>query len=191
MRLASPSHNSYMELGKSVTSYTDSNGVTVTRGNSEEEVYGNSNKLTIGHTNEKFGGTKQSYNLAVTEEFFVGAKFSQMTGVEVKTNIAKEINKNVASRDRKSSGHIYYGSSAYIKLEGPGTKLTLDSDVAELKAGSCFVTVENGGDVLVKSAGNIEMVAGGDIHLKGNNIILNGNVAGRKTVENPSIKATK
>ena len=49
LRLASPSHNSYIELGKSATQYTTSDSHKVTIANSVEETYGNSSKTTIGH----------------------------------------------------------------------------------------------------------------------------------------------
>ena len=169
MRLASPSHDSYMELGKSITSYTNSNGVKVTHGNSEEEVYGNSKKLTVGHTNEKYGGTKQSYNLAVTEEFFVGAKFSQMTGVEVKTNMAKEISKNVLDRERKSKGNIKYDSAKAIELlggSGDEGQLTLDKDGAWIGCKGSEIDVDQGSDISLRSKAKINLEAKGDITLK-------------------------
>ena len=42
-------------------------------------------------------------------------------GPRVSINAAKEINKNALSRDRKATGHIYYGSDAYISLDAPGS----------------------------------------------------------------------
>ena len=167
MRLASPSNNSYIELGKSIVSYTDSNGVKITQGDSEEEVYGNSKKLTIGHTSEKFGGTKQSYNLAVTEDFFVGAKFSQMTGIEVKTNISKEISKNVLDRVRKSKGNIKYDSEKAIELiggSGDEGQLVLDKDGAWIGCKGSEIDVDQGSDININ--------AKQDINLKANGMIL-------------------
>ena len=169
IRIASPSHNSFMELGKSITSYTDSNGVKVTRGNQEEEVYGNSKKLTVGHTREEFGGTKQSYSMAVTEEFFVGAKFSQMTGLEVKTNISKEISKNVLDRERKCKGNIKYDSEKAIELiggSGNEGQLTLDKDGAWIGCKGSEIDVDAGSDISLRSKAKINLESKGDIYLK-------------------------
>jgi type VI secretion system secreted protein VgrG len=189
MRLASPSHNSYMELGKSVTSYTDSNGIKVTRGNSEEEVYGNAKKLTIGHTNEKFIGTKQSYNIAATEEFFTGAKTSQMTGVELKTNISKEINKNVASRDRNANGPLKYESKSFIKMEGGNASgMMLNSGNALLKSGSSMIRIAKGGDITLSTSAKVNINGSGGVVIDGPTCTIKSKTEVMKKFESRNIK---
>ena len=176
---------------------TNSNWLSNTSGSVKHDVKGdlfeitagNKSDLVKGKVNVAWDGAEVKVHGGAVSDTFVGAKHETLVGAKVSLNASKEVSKNALSRDRRASGHIYYGSSAYIKLEGPGAEMKLDSDAAELKAGSSYVIVENGGSVMVKAASDIELVAGGDIHLKGGNIILNGKVVGKKSVENPSIKA--
>ncbi|WP_319525604.1 type VI secretion system tip protein TssI/VgrG [uncultured Desulfosarcina sp.] len=199
LKVRSPSHESVMELGKSIQMTTNSNWLSSTSGMIKHDVKGdlfeitggNKSDIVKGKINVAWDGAEVKLHGGAVSDTFVGAKHETLVGVKASVNASKEVNKNALSRDRKASGHLYYGSSAYIHLEGPGTELKLNSSAAELKAGATYVIVENGDSVMVKAASDIELVAGGDIHLKGGNIILNGNVVGKKTVENPSIKATK
>ena len=197
LTVRSPSHESVMELGKSIQMKTNSNWLSNTTGSVTHDIKGDLFELTAGNksdivkgkVNVAWDGAEVKVHGGVVSDTFVGAKHETLVGAKVSLNASKEVNKNALSRDRKATGHIYYGSSAFIKLEGPGAELRLDDSAAELKAGASYVIVENGDSVMVKAASDIELVAGGDIHLKGGNIILNGKVIGKKSVENPSIKA--
>ena len=172
IRIASPSHNSVIELGKSTYTYTDSDSFKITRANSEEEVYGDTKKLHIGHTIEKFGGTKQSYSLAGTEEFFTGLKISQMAGLELKTNVSKEFSKNILSYEKRANKSIKFDSKEAIHLIGGAGKegrMELNAYKVHLNSGGTSLRMNKDGDIIVVSKGKFTLHADGEITIKSPN----------------------
>jgi hypothetical protein len=159
--MKSPTHNSYIILGKSMQKFTDSDGV--------EHAYGNEEKFTQGTTKETFVGLKQSYNLAVTEEFFTGAKISQMTGAEIKTNISKEVSKNILNRERKAKGGILYDSMQHIHLiggAGDESAVKLDASKAIISGKNSHITQDTAGGIQISAKKDIEMQAKNGLLIK-------------------------
>ncbi len=184
IRIASPTSDSYIEIGKSINSHTTSNEVRVTFadsneevhgnskkvtfGNSDEEVYGNTFKTQIGATNEKFFGAKGSQMIAVSSETYGGAKHSSLAGVEVKINAAAEINKNAAAKTRDANGPLKYESKAFIKMDGGGASgMMLNSGNALLKSGSSMLRIAKGGDITIKTSAKVNIEGSGGVVIDG------------------------
>ncbi|OQY08389.1 MAG: hypothetical protein B6I22_00830 [Desulfobacteraceae bacterium 4572_123] len=199
MRLASPTHNSYIELGKSIQSHTDSDGVQWVTGDETKHVQGNYTGTFIGTkmdtntaaTTEKNLSATAKITAGVATETFLGAKHETLVGAKVTLNAAKEITKNAANRDRQATGPIHYSSAAYISLEAPGSMLWLDGDGADIMAGSSVIKVNKGGPITLTSSSDIKIDSGGDVIIKGGNIKLEGDAKITGELDHPSINAKK
>ncbi len=200
MRLYSPTHESKIELGKSIDMSTLSNWLSDIAGNFNKEIKGNEVGLTYGNKedwikgtlNAKWDGAEVKLHGGAVSDTFIGAKHETLVGTKVSLNASKEINKNALSRDRMSTGHIFYGSDAYIELAGGAGKegtLKLDAKGAVLDAKGTKVTAKTGGDLNFYSKANSEYKASGGIVIQaGKRINLNATevkaVKGKFTAKN-------
>ena len=191
MKLRSPSHESVVELGKSIWMGTMSDIRKNATGNEISAIHGMKEEHVIGPVQLKWDGINAKIHGGAVSDTFLGAKHESLAGVKVSLNASKEINKNALSRDRISSGHLFYGSDDYIRLMAPGSMVNLDGDSADITAGSTVVKLKKGGDLSLKSDANIRIDAGGDVIIEGGNITLGGDVRIFGELEHPSIKAKK
>lgn len=177
MRLYSPTHESKLELGKSIDMSTLSDWWADIKGNCKKEIKGNEINLTYGNKedwikgtlNAKWDGAEAKIHGGAVSDTFIGAKHESLVGTKVSVNASKEINKNALSRDRKSTGHIFYGSKDYIELvaaAGNEGKLKLDSKGALIDATGSKITVKKGGDINIYSKAESEYRAVGNISIK-------------------------
>jgi type VI secretion system secreted protein VgrG len=163
LKVRSPSHESVMELGKSLEFRTMSDIRDNAQGNWVTAIHGMKDEQVLGPVKVKWDGTNALIHGGFVSDTFLGAKHESLAGAKVSINAAKEINKNALSRDRKATGHIYYGSDAYISLDAPGSMIFLDDGGALVCAGSSKVDI--------KKDGNIE-ITGKTVTIKGTNQIV-------------------
>lgn len=159
IRIASPTHNSFIELGKSIVFNTDSKS---------ESLIGADCKFTVmGATADVFQGIKASYHQGLKTDTFVGGKHTTSIGGVLTLNWAREFTKNWEDRDRKSDGHIRYDSEKFIHLiGGPGNE-------SQLQLKKPGVTLSSGGDGY---GDGFVKISDKGIHIKANKgkIILEG-----------------
>jgi type VI secretion system secreted protein VgrG len=200
LKVRSPSHESVMELGKSIQMKTNSNWISNTVGNAKHDIkgdlfevtYGNKNDLVKGKVNVAWDGAEVKVHGGAVSDTFVGAKHETLVGAKVTLNASKEVNKNALSRDRMAKGHIFYGSDDYIELAGGKGKegrLKLDSKGALIDAKGTKVTAKTGSDLNFYSKANSEYKAAGGIVIQaGKRINLNATevkaVKGKFTAKN-------
>ncbi len=180
MRLASPSHNSFIELGKSIQMQTDSNN--------QHLISGEAKFTVLGATNEFFGGAKGAQTIGLQTETFVGGKHETLVGAKVTLNAAKEINKNALDRDRISSGHIFYGSDTYISLMAPGSMIMLDKKGALVTAGSSKIEIKKGGDITLHTGKKVKIEASGGVILDAPDCTIKAKTTVKKFFKTPNIK---
>jgi type VI secretion system secreted protein VgrG len=180
MRLASPSHNSFIELGKSIQMQTDSNN--------QHLISGEAKFTVLGATNEFFGGAKGAQTIGLQTETFVGGKHETLVGAKVTLNAAKEINKNALDRDRISSGHIFYGSDTYISLMAPGSMIMLDKKGALVTAGSSKIEIKKGGDITLHTGKKVKIKASGGVILDAPDCTIKAKTTVKKFFKTPNIK---
>jgi type VI secretion system secreted protein VgrG len=161
MRLASPSHNSSLELGKSIQFETDSDHRHLISGDAKFTV--------LGAGYEFFGGAKAAHTVGLQSDTFVGGKHETLVGAKLTINYAREFIRNYAEHDRKSDATIKYDSEKSIELiGGPGDEgqLTLDKDGAWIGCKGSEIDVDAGSDITLRSKADINLEAKGDITLK-------------------------
>jgi len=205
IRIASPTADSYIEVGKSINSHTTSNEVRVTFANSNEEVHGNSKKVTFGNseeevygntfktqggiTNEKFFGVKGAQMLALSSETYGGVKHSSLAGAEIKINAAAEVNKNAAAKTRDANGPLKYESKAFIKMEGGGASgMMLNSGNALLKSGSSMLRIAKGGDITIKTGAKVNIEGSGGVVIDGPTCTIKSKTEVMKQFKSKNIK---
>lgn len=191
MKLRSPSHESVVELGKSIWMGTMSDIRKNATGNAITAIHGMKEEHVIGPVSLKWDGINAKIHGGAVSDTFLGVKHESLAGAKVSLNASKEINKNALSRDRISSGHLFYGSDDYIRLMAPGSMINLDDDGADITAGSTVVKLKKGGELSLKSDADIRIDAGGDVIIEGGNITLGGDVRIFGELDHPSIKAKK
>jgi len=199
LRLHSPSNDSTIELGKSITESTTSSRSSTIGGDRTSSVQGSSSSIIFGAKEQTiFGpfkaewkGIQAKLTGGLVSETFIGGKHETLVGAKVTLNAAKEITKNAANRDRQATGPIHYSSAAHINLEAPGSMLWLDGDGADIMAGSSVIKVNKGGPITLTSDSDIKIDSGGDVTIKGGNIKLEGDAKITGELDHPSINAKK
>mgnify|MGYP006290484235 CR=1 FL=1 len=173
MTLYSPTHSSRMQLGRSIKFDTDSDN--------ESLISGNAKFTVIGATYEHFGGAKSSTTMGIDASVFVGfkeegalaQKHSSTVGLSTQLNYSKEINKNYAAKDRKSTDRIKYDSEKLIHLiGGPGdeAQLELQEKGAKLSSGGAsysdgYIHIDDSGIIIIGKKGDIIIRSEGDLDI--------------------------
>jgi type VI secretion system secreted protein VgrG len=176
MRLSSPTHNSFIEIGKSIVDSTDSDN--------KRAISGDYKITVLGESFEFWGGFKQ--------EIFIGHKHSSMVGIETKLNAAYVIERGKSKLNTIVEEDIKIDSQkSTTVIGGHGAadfcKLVLSEDAAELMHGDSKVTIKLDGDITVESKTNVKIEAkGANITLKATDVIIDGkcNVTGHFTAPN-------
>jgi hypothetical protein len=170
MTLYSPTHSSKMELGRSIKFDTDSDN--------ESLISGNAKFTVLGATYEHFGGIKGTTYTAFIEEAALAQKHSSTIGISTQLNYAKELNKNYAARDRKSTDRIKYDSEKLIHLiGGPGDEAQLELQVSGAKLSSGgpsysdgYIHIDDSGILIMGKKGDILIRSEGDVVISGTEV---------------------
>lgn len=155
LKISSPNKNSWLELGKN-------EGI---KQHSDGDWY-----------NEAIGARKVSVTMGVTEEFFAGAKTSQMVGVEIKHNASKEFSKNVLEYERKAKKKIKFDSQEEIEAiggSGDESTLNLKASEAKLESKGTKLTLFKAGSAIIDAKKNIELKSPKAIKL-GKKVVVDG-----------------
>ncbi len=131
---------------------------------------------TIAAVEEYAMSAKATQTVGLSTDLFLGAKHETLVGTKISLNVSKEINKNALSRDRKSKGHIFYGSKDYIELIGGGGdegKLKLDASGLKIDCKGTTIDVFQGSNIEICSEKHLKLKAKNDLILEaGGDIIL-------------------
>jgi type VI secretion system secreted protein VgrG len=171
LRLASPSHNSFIELGKSIVYSTDSDSKSLISGDAKFTV--------LGATNEVFIGAKGSQTVGLQSDIFAGGKHETMLGAKIGVNAAVEYTYNALKRWRKGEKDLTYLADRELKLSGgEGTsEVVLNKDFAKMQSKDSFVSIHSNGaleinnekadrTLFISSNQNIVIETPREIHLK-------------------------
>ena len=160
IRIASPTHNSFVEIGKSLVFTTDSNNKQLYSGDISITAFGTKNDLLVGGRIEMTGGIKKE----------------SVYGINVALNYSADIINNYRNITRKVTGSIKYDSERSIDLvagAGDDAALRIKQDYAHLIAKGCgYITINSDGITIfskkkinIKASGDIELNSHGDIKL--------------------------
>jgi len=156
IRIASPTHNSNIEIGKSLKFTTDSK--------SEHLISADASFTCLGATNNLFVGAKGSEHIGLSWDVFGGGKMSNMLSWSKTWGYGREWKKNFADRDKKIDGHYYMDSEKHIELiggSGDQSQIRLDQGSATMKSvQGAFIEIQKNGKILInnkKSGGQIEI----------------------------------
>ena len=191
MRLASPTHNSYIELGKSLKFNTDSTLEAKYGSNTNWKVFGYSNELNVG---------------GKTEEF-LGVKLSTVNGFEYKRNYAYVRERGYSRQDKIISAELKLDSQSTTKLIGGYgdadiNKIVLtDQGEVDILIESTDTKIEfmKGGDLKITTPKKIEISADGGIVIsskgeikigKGMTMDADGKCHFSKDIDQPSVNAS-
>lgn len=188
LKVRSPSHESVMELGKSLEFRTMSDIRDNAQGNWVTAIHGMKDEQVLGPVKVKWDGTNALIHGGFVSDTFLGAKHESLAGAKVTLNAAKEVNKNALSRDRKATGHIYYGSDAYISLDAPGSMIMLDDKGAVVLAGSSQVKIEKSGDITLETGKKVNIKASGGVVLDAPDCTIKAKTTVKKFFKTPNIK---
>ncbi len=188
LKVRSPSHESVMELGKSIWLGTMSDVRQKANGNWFTAIHGSKDEHVVGPTTFKYDGVNAKIHGGLVSDTFIGGKHETLVGVKVSYNIAKEINKNALDRDRISQGHIYYGSAKYISLDAPSGMIFLDGKGALIAAGGTKVQIENNGNISLNTSKKVVIKASSAIILEAADCKIQSKTKIYKPFESPNIK---
>ncbi|MCP3874464.1 MAG: hypothetical protein GY699_15080, partial [Desulfobacteraceae bacterium] len=166
IHIASPSHNSYIDIGKSLKWGTNSDG---------EWLVLNDGKFTVqGNTHESFVGTKTALSLA--------ADIQSVNGISLKRYYAYENAVNYRGRNKRTVGpvkvdsdtkyHILGGADdvAQIILDNSAAEMFYDGEDNKIKADHTGIILKtnkkitiDAKEILIKSKGNIDMKPTGKV----------------------------
>ena len=170
IHIASPTHNSYLDLGKSLKFGSDSDG---------QLLVGGERKISItGNTHESFVGTKTALSAA--------ADISSVNGIVVKRYYAYENQVNYKGRHKRTKGPVVADSdTSYHIIGGAGDVSQIILDNAEAKMSyddSSYVKINHNGielktpkkviidaqEVQIKTSGDIKMNPTGKVKIPAN-----------------------
>lgn len=168
IRIASPSHDSYIELGKSLKWGSNSDDTL---------IVGGDQKATIA------GWTHRSH-LGIKTDISLTANFSSINGINVKKYYAYENSVNYKGRKKRTKGAVSVDSDTSYEIIGgveDNAQLMLDIMGAKLSSGGNeitdgFIFIDNNGIQVRAKKGDVRIGApGGKINLKTKCINLKAN----------------
>ncbi|MDH3944574.1 MAG: type VI secretion system tip protein VgrG [Anaerolineae bacterium] len=166
MRLYSPTHESSIEIGRSIFGVTLSDlkwnisrdAMTKVKGKSMWECGGEAHKLTIGATSEEFIGLKHTSNLAVLTEVSASLKLEE--------NLLQRV---VRSRVHNVDASNY---AKFVAGKGNASLVKMDSSQVEISCGSSKVVINKDGDVEIKATGKCKIKGDSDVTIEGPKITI-------------------
>jgi len=156
MKLRSPSHESVIELGKSIFHGTDSDFkedihrdyFTSVKGSVNTVVYGAKDEYIVGPVNFKYDGVNAKIHGGIVNDTFLGAKWTATFGAKVDTSWAKDFT--------RVKGAVKIDSQVKTEVIGGGgkedtSKLYLDGEKVRLNSGKSGITIDKDGDIEIFS----------------------------------------
>ena len=146
----SPTHESKIEIGKSI----------------RFETLSDLHEIITGQHHKTIKDLQKYFHIGVNTGIFAGAKHETVYGLKSTASLAKEIGKNLASKDRKVKGHIKYDSETSVSLvagKSSESQLELYPDHATIKSGGSKIEIDKDGEIAIDCKKDIEIVANGEI----------------------------
>ena len=190
MKLRSPSHESVIELGKSIYWGTLSNLKSEVGMNANFICHGYKDEWVAGPVRIKYDGIFAKIHGGIVSDTYILAKNSNFYGGSIDTNIAYKRTYNLSYEYKRSAGRIITRGTAKedkelqetVKIDsavetkvigGGGTsdtsKIVLNGDKIHINCGTSEIIIKKSGDILLKSRGVIDLVAGKEINLVSQN----------------------
>ncbi len=175
MRLASPTHNSVLEIGRSIVETTDSDNKKAISGDV---------KLTV---------------LGTTHEYMAGWKHSTLVGVETKVNLAYVIERGKSKLNTVTEGEVKIDSQVKTTIIGGWGKddhcrivLGMESPDVAIHSGSAHIFLQLDKDIEIESPTKILIEAKGEnIKLKAKKIIIEGDCDVTGVFHHPGMDGAK
>jgi len=170
MKLRSPSHESVIDLGKSIYWGTLSDMTREVGMNANFICHGSKDEWVAGPVKFKYDGINVKIHGGAVSDIFGGLKESTVLGGSWSLNYAYEYSNNFAKRIRKSTKPLTYDSEMQVHLiagAGDDTQLNLKLGNAVLKSG-----MED--SINIKKGQSIDIESGTKIILDAKEIEISG-----------------
>ncbi|MDX2440591.1 MAG: phage baseplate assembly protein V, partial [Desulfobacterales bacterium] len=173
MKLRSPSHESVIELGKSVWIGTMSDFKQNAKGNLAIAIYGTKDEYIVGPVKIKYDGINISNHGGLVQDNFIGGKSSNFVGVNTSFSASYSTSHTVGWKRTKDD------SSVLEEVDGRKKEI-MNADYSQIVTGKFIMTsgeqlslgeggsefTMKGGDIEIRAAGDITIRADGNINLK-------------------------
>lgn len=190
MKLRSPSHESVIELGKSIYLGTLSNLREKCNGTFNQIIHGTKEEYVAGPVKIKWDGANISFHGGVTSDTFVGVKNTNQLAATVDTFAGVKISRVAARRYEKTSGKNHW-ESAINDIEGKTeVKLHCGGSSISIKPGSITIkspTIILEGDTTQIRSGSVA-IPKANLFVKNGNVDIQGKLDVRDEVNSKNIK---
>ncbi len=164
IKIRSPSHESVIELGKSIWWGTTSDEKKKIQGNVYQVIHGSKQEFIAGPVSMKWDGINAKVHGGLVSDTFIGGKHSSLVGVQYELNKSHKIVRGLATEDKKISGQVKAEAGANYLIKSPRVTVYGTTE-ATLRGGKILL---EGGPVTIKSTGEID--------IKGSPITITGKV---------------
>ncbi len=121
MKLRSPSHESVIELGKSIWLSTMSDSRKNVDGNSFSVIHGTKDEYVVGPVTIKWDGINAKLHGGLVSDTFVGGKHSSFVGYQFELNKSHKIVRGLSTENKKISGQVKVEAGADYLIKSPRT----------------------------------------------------------------------
>ena len=182
MKMRSPSHESYIILGKSEERSTESDSTVNVGGDAKKKVKGNVEKVILGGEivnicgplNAKWDGISALIHGGLVSDTFVGGKHGSFVGIQYELNASYKIVRGLSKEDKKVAGRVSAEAGTDYLVKAPRTtvfgtgKLALKGGEVEVTGSK--ITIDVGGKVVVTGS-SIDLIGpvkvSGDLEVTG------------------------
>ena len=159
MRLASPTHNSFIEIGKSLVFTTDSDN--------KELISANTELTALGFKSENIGGLKSEIIVGVKNEKLFGGYIGFGVSYSYKRVKSVENHVNDATFRQRCVGDAKIDSDGTLRLiggTGDASKVILGAKHAVIKSGTTEIFLAKDGEIgITNTSGSKISMGGGNI----------------------------
>lgn len=180
LKVRSPTHESVIELGKSIWLGTLSDIKRQATGNFWTSIHGTMDEYVAGPVRLKYDGVNAKIHGGVVSDTFIGGKHSSLIGTQLTSNVALLVERSKSKTLKKVDSLVKIDSQTETQVIGGGgdadtSKLLLRGDVAMLRCGDSIIKILKDGKIMIYAQKAVEIESvNEDITLKaqGGNINL-------------------
>jgi hypothetical protein len=174
LKLRSPTHESFIELGKSAWIGTMSDLRKEIKGDAFSVVHGSKDELVAGPVKLKWDGTNVKLHGGLVQDTFYGGKWSSLIGAQLTTNYAFLFERSRSRTFKRVDDLIKIDSQKETQVIGGGgkadtSKLQLTGSFAKLRSGESNIVISKDGKINIKSNKDIYIDANNDIIITNKN----------------------
>lgn len=178
LKMRSPSHESTIELGKSIWMGTMSDLRKTVDGSAFTAIHGTKDEYVVGPAKFKYDGINAKFHGGLVSDTFVGGKhtaylaamidtwaakkFEFSYGTSYKRHYSKEDHVNYATKGKRTKGPVLLDSDTKYHIiggAGDASNLVLDSNEALINSGDSVIKIEKSGNIAITSNSNIALMA--------------------------------